>query len=114
MKKEELENLKADVEAALKNMLGDKIRKVILYGSYARGDYDEESDIDFAVIADIPLEKISSYDLQLGSISFDLSMKYDLLLSILIISEENFNVYKTALPFYGILLKEGIPFYGIQ
>lgn len=113
MKIEELENLKLEVESEMKKMLGEKLRKVILYGSYARGDYDEESDIDFAVIAEIPIEKISSYDMQLGSISFGLSMKYDVLVSVLIICEENFNVYKTVLPFYGNLIKEGIPFYDI-
>jgi uncharacterized protein len=35
--------------------LGEKLEKVILFGSYARGDYDEESDIDIMVIADIAL-----------------------------------------------------------
>ncbi|MBQ6993178.1 MAG: nucleotidyltransferase domain-containing protein [Lachnospiraceae bacterium] len=27
-------------------MLGDRLKKVILYGSYARGDYNENSDVD--------------------------------------------------------------------
>ena len=31
---------------------GDSVRAIFLYGSYARGDFDEESDIDFAAIVD--------------------------------------------------------------
>jgi predicted nucleotidyltransferase len=27
-------------------VFGDKLKKVILFGSYARGDYDAESDVD--------------------------------------------------------------------
>ncbi len=26
------------------NLIGDRLKKVILYGSYARGDYDQNSD----------------------------------------------------------------------
>ena len=29
-----------------KEILGDRVKKIILYGSYARGDYNEGSDID--------------------------------------------------------------------
>lgn len=32
-------------------MYGDSLVSVILYGSYARGDYDETSDIDIVAIA---------------------------------------------------------------
>ncbi|MCL2015606.1 MAG: nucleotidyltransferase domain-containing protein, partial [Defluviitaleaceae bacterium] len=39
---------------AAKNVLGDNLHKVYLYGSYARGDYDHESDIDYMVIANLP------------------------------------------------------------
>ena len=38
----------------LKNMV---VNKIILYGSYARGDYRKDSDIDVAVV--VPRESIS-------------------------------------------------------
>jgi len=38
------------VKAELQRLYGDRLAKVILYGSYARGDYPEESDIDFLVV----------------------------------------------------------------
>lgn len=34
----------------IRNIAGDSLVKMILYGSRARGDYDKESDIDIAII----------------------------------------------------------------
>ena len=34
----------------VKKLLGQKLDKVILYGSYARGDYNEHSDIDIMIL----------------------------------------------------------------
>jgi predicted nucleotidyltransferase len=39
------------VETA-RRALGDRLRRVVLYGSYARGDYDAESDVDLLIVAD--------------------------------------------------------------
>ena len=41
-----LNKITAKIVKAAKDSLGDVLDKVILYGSYARGDYDEGSDID--------------------------------------------------------------------
>ena len=51
-----LTELTSRVVLAARDSLGDKLNKVILYGSYARGDYDDESDIDIMILADIALE----------------------------------------------------------
>ena len=39
-----------EFKAALQALYGDRLHGVVLYGSYARGDYDEESDIDLMVL----------------------------------------------------------------
>ena len=44
------------VEAA-KNVLGDNLSSIYLFGSYARGDFDAESDVDFLVVANVPQEQ---------------------------------------------------------
>ena len=38
------------VKRELITLYGDRLAKLILYGSYARGDYREDSDIDFLVV----------------------------------------------------------------
>jgi predicted nucleotidyltransferase len=34
----------------MQELYGDRLAKIVLYGSYARGDFHEESDIDFLVV----------------------------------------------------------------
>ena len=36
----------------VKEILGNRLKKVILYGSYARGDYSKNSDIDLMILTD--------------------------------------------------------------
>jgi len=112
MNKEILENLKSEVEKAAKELLDDKLSKVILYGSYVRGDYDEESDIDFALMSDLTESEIPSYNDPIGEIISRLSIKYGTLVTVIIISSESFNRYKNVMPFYMNLVKEGEIFYG--
>lgn len=38
------------VKKELQALYGDRLAKLILYGSYARGDFHEESDMDFLVV----------------------------------------------------------------
>ena len=42
----------------VKLILGDKLDKVILYGSYARGDYNEHSDVDIMILTTLTDEEI--------------------------------------------------------
>ena len=34
----------------LKDIMGSKLTKVIVYGSYARGDYNSSSDVDVMIL----------------------------------------------------------------
>jgi len=38
------------VKTELQQLYGDRLAKVILYGSYARGDFHDNSDMDFLVV----------------------------------------------------------------
>ena len=49
----QLEQIKNEISRDMKSALGIKLHKIIMYGSYARGDYNEDSDIDIMVLADI-------------------------------------------------------------
>ncbi|MEW5842684.1 MAG: nucleotidyltransferase domain-containing protein [Bacteroidota bacterium] len=112
MKVEQIEELKKEVETATKHLLGDNLKKIILYGSYARGDYDKESDIDFAAITNIKNEDLNAFTNEIGEIITDLTLKYGILVTLILLNEEIFNGYGTVLPFYDNIVKDGIALYG--
>lgn len=48
---------------------GDKVKKIVLYGSVARGDFEEESDIDLLIIGSLSLDEAVK-------LSYPLLLKY--------------------------------------
>jgi len=97
----------AKLKESLNNLLGDKIVKMVLYGSRARGDYDSESDIDVAIIV-----RGLTRDLKnqiLDSIAA-IEIEYLTPLSTLVLSEEDFDALKKRERRIALdIEKEGIP-----
>ena len=96
------------VVAAYRRAYGDDIEAIYLYGSYARGDFDEESDIDFAAIV-----KGDQFDLrrkrwQLLHEVAEMDMEFDVFTSPKVIPAAQFNKYKNESGFYKNILKDGI------
>jgi len=104
-----LDQITSKVTQTAKNSLGNKLEKVILYGSYARGDYDDESDIDIMVLADIPAEdKWKVYMSHFNELASRLGLEKDVLISIHVQDIFTFNKYADYLPFYIRVAKEGV------
>ena len=95
------------VEAA-KDTLGDKLDKVILYGSYVRGDYDRDSDIDFFILADVTQEEASIKRSDIRNQIPDIDLEFDLLVSLHVTGSEIFNKFIDTLPFYTNVVREGV------
>ena len=81
----------------------DDIIKIILFGSVARGDDTEESDIDILIITH-DCDELSD---EINSIAVDIILEKDEFISPHVMSEEHFN--KTIdYPFLTNVLKEGV------
>ena len=46
---------------AYQAVYGANVVKIILYGSYARGDYNKQSDVDIMILTDLSFEEIEEY-----------------------------------------------------
>ena len=77
-----------DFVAAARRELGDHIVRIILYGSRARGDYTEDSDIDVMVIVrDIDVWDASK---DMSNITLDLVIDYEELINAYVVSEKRY------------------------
>jgi len=88
-------------------LYGQRLKKVILYGSYARGQAnDEHSDIDLAVVLDGEVSPGKEIDRMIDIIT-DINLDYDVLLSVYPVSENDYLSVNS--PLLLNLHREGIP-----
>jgi uncharacterized protein len=107
--KEKLENILSEVAISMKDMFGEKLKWIKLYGSYARGDYDNGSDIDIMVLVDMDKYELANYRDVISDIACEIGlMQNDVLLSIKLQDSSTFNKWNKDLPYFENVLKEGI------
>lgn len=93
-------------------LFGDRLWKIILYGSYARNKQNRESDIDFLVLVDDTEENLRGKKYQIADTMTTLSLNNDVLVSITEESCMNFELYSDIIPFYKNIREQGIEIYG--
>ena len=98
--------MKEDLTQGVVDLFSDSILAIILYGSVARNDNTDESDIDIVII--IKNEMDDATKEQFIHWSAELGLRYDRVFSIIDIQEENMEKWGNVLPFYQNIQKEGI------
>ena len=58
---QQLENLLKIYREELEKVTDDRVKKVILYGSYARGDFRPDSDVDVMVLVDANVDNVAPW-----------------------------------------------------
>lgn len=87
-----------------------KIEEAYLYGSYARGDFHEDSDIDILLTVEQSQSDISRHRSDIAELSSDLSLEHDITVSISVKPAEQFERLMNVLPFYQNVVREGIKY----
>lgn len=99
-------NLLDQYTEILQKIYGKHLKKVILYGSYARGDYRDDSDIDIMILLDLSDMDIKQYRHELSGETFDFNMDHDLDIKPIAKSQQHFQNWVDAYPFYANVEKE--------
>ena len=92
----------------IKKILGDRLKKAILYGSYARGDYRENSDIDIMILTDLDIQEIEDYRDKISDIVFNIQLEKEIYISPIIKNIDKYYRRIDIIPFYKNVEKEGV------
>ncbi len=91
----------------VKDLFGEHLRAVILFGSYARGDFREDSDVDIMILIDFDDNETERYREKLSELNYDYLDKYGIFIQCIVKNEAFFNNWIQNYPFYNIVNKEG-------
>ena len=96
----------------VKKILGNRLKKIVLYGSYARGDYNKSSDIDIMILTDLTDKEIHQYSQQIWEMCADIEIDKGIVISPLLRNIDSFNAWLDVKPFYKNIVNEGVVLVG--
>jgi predicted nucleotidyltransferase len=95
-----------ELREQLAALYGPRLRGVYLYGSYARGQAHEDSDIDVAVVLTGPLDAAEEGHRTCDIIG-DLSLRERCLIAVFFLSEDEYRTTPCAI--HRSIAREGVP-----
>ena len=107
-----IEKITAETAQRVPKLIQDNLRRIILFGSYARGDYTEESDIDIAVLVECDRQDTLKFKDGLVALSAEMDLENRVVVNFVCLPYQEFNEKKEYYPFYANIEKEGKVIYG--
>lgn len=95
----------------IQKIYGSHLKNVILYGSYARGDYTENSDIDIMILVDLPNAELDAYLDSLSELGFQYNVAHDIWIMPIVKNIAHFQQWVSSYPFYRNVQNEGVTLY---
>ncbi len=106
--RDRLQYILAEYKKDVSNILQEKLEKIILYGSYARGDFRGDSDIDLLILVNASQNELHVFTDAIYDLSYDYDQLYDVEINPVVQSVEIYNHWKTTYPFFLNVEREGI------
>ncbi|MCI8541886.1 nucleotidyltransferase domain-containing protein [Acetatifactor aquisgranensis] len=100
------DEMREELVQGLTDIFRNNISMIILYGSAARGNATQESDIDIAIVVRSQMDDATRR--RFLSWAADMDIRYERVFSIVDIQETNMKKWEDVLPFYKNVKKEGI------
>ncbi|HIS47303.1 MAG TPA: nucleotidyltransferase domain-containing protein [Candidatus Scybalocola faecigallinarum] len=106
--KNDLKTILKKITAVYRSVYGEDIVKIVLYGSYARGDYQNDPDIDVVAIVRGERQDLQERLKKVWDVSSDLELEYETIVSPTVIPFGEYEKYKDDLPYYRNIQNEGV------
>ena len=97
-----------DAYNQIKELYGNNLEKIILFGSYARGDFREYSDIDIMVLVNCDNERIKEFDDGVSQIGENICNDYNAVIQTMVFNIDYFNEWKNHMPLFVNVIKDGV------
>ena len=108
---EKMKALISDYVSAVRKIYGTHLKQVILYGSYARGDFTKDSDVDIMILVDLDESELEPFSDALSEVGFDYNVEYNLWMMPVVKNRNHFLHWSTVYPFYKNVKTEGVSLY---
>lgn len=105
----QLRQILSQFAAAAKSIYKERLQTILLFGSYARGDYDDESDIDVMVLVGMDKMEIKQYQDQLVNMISEIELQFDVVISPVVLTAAEYNKFKESSGFLRNVEREGVP-----
>ena len=105
---EKVSGLLKQYKCEVEKEFGDYSVRMLVFGSYARGDFGGDSDLDIMILVNMSQEKISSYTSRIYDMTYDFEEEFEMEINPVIQSMAVFEYWKGVYPFFMNVEKEGI------
>ena len=109
---DDIDGVKRDIVNKALEILGDDLFKIILFGSYARGDYEEDSDVDIMMLLNCSRNDLPKFRQMISGMAGSISLNNNVTVSLLLNDKNTFYDKMEILPFYQNVKKDGVVLYG--
>ncbi|MEG1847704.1 MAG: nucleotidyltransferase domain-containing protein [Lachnospiraceae bacterium] len=106
--KNQLNDVMCQIAKAYREFYGDKLVTVYLYGSYARGDNSENSDIDMVGIVNGNRVELQQILYKMLPVSCRVGVENDVVIAPTVIPYDEFVSMRDILPYYQNIYSEGV------
>lgn len=107
-----IKSIKKEATVLTKSLMGTDLLEVIMYGSCARGDYTQDSDIDIALLTKCDRMEVKKYSNGISNISTQLAMKYFAVVNFVCLPNVEYQQKKSWYQYFKNIETEGEVLYG--
>jgi len=102
----QIEHILKEFRENTEKLYGKRLKNIILYGSCARGQATQDSDIDLAIVLDGDVVPGKEIDRMIDIVT-EINLNYGVLISVYPVSEKNYKSVNS--PLLLNLRREGVP-----
>lgn len=109
-----IEKIKIEAPDMIRAFMEKDLVKIILYGSCARGDFKEHSDVDIALLTRGSRTDSWKYNNKIDEVATELAFKYFAIVNFVLLPFDEFEEKKSWYGYFRNIDREGIKLYGLK